>query len=102
MLIHSQGLTAKSALEAMEHSTPPTFQEILVDDLVTKRNKHLLKEINSRLSAWDRIVVPWGAAHIPGIAAEIQKAGFSLVGSRDYRVIRFFGRKAPGSLSDKR
>jgi hypothetical protein len=33
--------------------------------------------------------VPWGVAHMPEIAAEIQKAGFRLNESQDYSVIKF-------------
>jgi hypothetical protein len=97
MLIHSKGFTAKSILEAAEHPTPPDLEEILVDDLLNRRNQHLLNEINARLPKWDKIVIPWGAAHIPGIAEELQKLGFVAVDSRDYRVIRFLGRDTAAS-----
>jgi hypothetical protein len=35
--------------------------------------------------------VPWGAAHMPGIAREILKSGFHLAETREYVVIRFHG-----------
>jgi hypothetical protein len=37
----------------------------------------------------DNIIVPWGAAHMPGLAKEIQKSGFRLDETREYVVIRF-------------
>jgi len=38
-------------------------------------------------------MVPWGVAHMPGIAKEIQKLGFHLDETHDYMVIRFGGLK---------
>jgi hypothetical protein len=89
MLIHTRGVSAGNLLKVAQYSPPPDFQEHLLDDLVKKRNRHLLEEINARLSQSENIIVPWGAAHIPEIAKEIQKAGFRLDQSRDYMVIRF-------------
>jgi hypothetical protein len=51
----------------------------------------LLNEVKTRLPETENIVVPWGAAHMPEIAREIQKDGFRLEESRDYTVIRFGG-----------
>jgi hypothetical protein len=48
-----------------------------------------LDEIQTRLPQSDNIIVPWGVAHMPEIAAEIQKSGFRLDESREYEVIRF-------------
>jgi hypothetical protein len=42
-----------------------------------------------RLSETENIVVPWGAAHMPEIAREIQKEGFRLAEAKDYKVIKF-------------
>jgi hypothetical protein len=61
----------------------------LFDDILEKRNQHLWGEIQKRLSQTDHIVVPWGAAHMPEIAAEIQQAGFKLDDTQRYVVIRF-------------
>jgi len=88
MLIHSQGLNAGTAFQLMQFS-PPHFEEQLFDDLLRKRNRHLLEEIRSRLAASDHLIVPWGAAHMPEIAREIQKAGFHLDETQEYVAIRF-------------
>ena len=76
-------------MELMTLSPPPGFEKELFDDLLRKRNRHLLSEMQKRLPETDNIVVPWGAAHMPEIAREIQKDGFLLEESRDYPVIRF-------------
>jgi len=89
MRIHSNGLNAAALMELMTLSPPPGFEKELFDDLLRKRNRHLLSEMQKRLPETDNIVVPWGAAHMPEIAREIQKDGFRLEESRDYPVIRF-------------
>jgi len=89
MLIHSKGLNAKNVLMLTQYSPSPDFEEQLFDDLLRKRNRRLLDEIDSRLSQSDIIIVPWGVAHMPGIAKEIQRLGFHLQETREYVAIRF-------------
>jgi len=92
MRIHSQGLNAVTLMQLMSFSPPPGFEKELFDDLLRKRNRRLLSEVKARLPETESIVVPWGAAHMPEIAREIQKDGFQLKESRDYSVIRFGGK----------
>ena len=89
MLIHSKGVNAETVLQLMRFSPPPRSEEELWDDLLHKRNRHLLEELHARLPQTEHIIVPWGVAHMPGIAAEIQKAGFRLDETQEYVVIRF-------------
>src|SRR6202040_2002596 len=89
MLLHSKGVNAENVLKLVQYSPPPDFQERLFNDILRKRNRRLLEEIHSRLSETENIVVPWGVAHMPEIAKEIQKSGFRLDETRDYVVIRF-------------
>jgi hypothetical protein len=78
----------------MQYSPPPRFQEELFNDLLRKRNRRLLEEVQARLSQSENIIVPWGVAHMPEIAKEIQKAGFRLDKTSEYIAIRFgSGRK---------
>ena len=90
-LVHSKGLDSRTLLQLMQYAPAPGFEEQLFDDLLAKRNQHLLGEIHSHLEQSDNIMVPWGAAHMPGIAKEIQKAGFRLDETHEYQVIRFHG-----------
>ena len=96
MLIHSKGATAENVMKFMEWSPPPDFEKQLFDDILIKRNEHLLQEIQSHLRQSDNLMVPWGVAHMPGIAREIQKSGFHLAETHDYFVIRF------GKAQDKK
>ena len=89
MLLHSKGLTAETVLTLMRYSPPPHFEEQLFDDLLRKRNGHLLQELQARLPASEQIIVPWGVAHMPGIAEGIQASGFHLTETREYPLVRF-------------
>ena len=76
-------------MKLLQYSPPPHFEGQLFKDLLGKRNRHLLAEIQSWLAQSENIVVPWGVAHMPEIAKEIQKSGFRLAEARDYQAIRF-------------
>jgi hypothetical protein len=89
MLIHAKGVNAENLLKLLEYSPSPDFQEQLFNDLLRKRNRRVLDELNTRLPETDTIIVPWGVAHMPEISKEIQKAGFHLDQTREYVVIRF-------------
>ena len=96
MLLHSRGLTAETVLKLLRYSPPPRVQKQLFDDLLRKRNRHLLQELQARLPASEQFIVPWGVAHMPGISRGIQAAGFHLAETEEYTVIRFHtARKAP-------
>ena len=88
MLVHAKGVTAET-LPLLMKPTPPGLEVLLMEDLLTKRNRHLLDVLEARLPKSDSIIVPWGAAHMPEIAREIQKLGFRAVETRDYVAIRF-------------
>lgn len=89
MLVHSKGITPATGQKVLQFSPAPDFQKQVFGDLLRKRNRHLWEEIQARLPQTDNIIVPWGVAHMPEIAAEIQKAGFRLNESQDYSVIKF-------------
>lgn len=88
MLFHAKGLTPET-LELMMKQSTPGMERKLMDDILTKRNQHLLGVIRTRLADPAEIIVPWGAAHMPEIAREIQKLGFRVVETKDYIAIRF-------------
>lgn len=92
MLVHARGLRPEFLLKLAELSPSGDFERLLVDDLLTKRNRRVLDEIQARLPQTENIMVPWGVAHMPGIAEQIQKSGFRLNDSREYRLIRFGSR----------
>jgi len=87
--IHSKGLNVATLIVLMQKSQDASFEERIWEDLLTKRNDHLLKEIQRELDHYDSIVVPWGALHMPGIAAGIEKSGFKPTAVQEYSVVRF-------------
>jgi hypothetical protein len=91
MLFHAKGVTPETALLFLQNTRlqQPQLLDELFDDILKKRNQHLLGEIQSRLEQSDYLVVPWGAAHMAGISRAIQNSGFHLVETQDYPVIRF-------------
>jgi hypothetical protein len=89
MLIHVRGVSIQTLLPLIQYSPPPHIEQQILEDILGKRNRRVADEIQARLLESENIMVPWGAAHMPGIAKEIQKSGFRLVESREYQVIRF-------------
>jgi hypothetical protein len=89
VFIHAKGLNAETLSALMRYTPPPGIEKQVMDDLLRRRNRHLLDEIRTRLPETENIIVPWGVAHMPELAQEIQKDGFRLDESQAYRVIRF-------------
>jgi hypothetical protein len=103
MLVHAKGMNADTVRQIMQYSPPPHFEGQLIDDLISKRNRHLLEEIRTRLPDPEPLIVPWGVAHMPGIADGIRASGFRLAETRDYTVIRFRSARKDGKgASQKR
>jgi hypothetical protein len=92
---HSKGFTPDAFRELFEKSQSPELLNQLLDDLLTKRNEHLLSVMTNELARADCVVAPWGAAHMPGLARKIQSSGYHLVNSKEYYVFKFrhLGRK---------
>lgn len=88
MLLHSKGVTAETMPTLMK-PTPPGLEKRLMVDILDKRNEHLLKVLYERLPDSKHIIVPWGAAHMPGISHEIENAGFRVVATHPFMAIRF-------------
>jgi hypothetical protein len=91
MAVHSQGMATRS-LPLFATSPSPTDLQSLFDDLLVQRNRHLLMVLEKELLESDHLVVPWGAAHMPGIADGVLQAGFRLHRSQQHVAIRFGGR----------
>ena len=89
MALYAKGVNAETVVPLLQFSAPADFEQQVFEDLLRKRNRHLLEEIQARLSESENLIVPWGAAHMPEIAREIQKSGFRLKETRQYTAIRF-------------
>jgi hypothetical protein len=91
-LVHSQGLNARTLALLLQFAPSPELQQQLLDDVLFKRNAHVLQVLRERLPQANDFIIPWGAAHMAGLAREIQKSGFRLAGTRDFVSIRFGGK----------
>lgn len=89
MAVHARGLDAASLRPLLQYQPPPNFETELFDDLLGKRNRHLLAVIEKELRNSQVLIVPWGAAHMPEVARELQKSGFRLKATEDRVAIRF-------------
>lgn len=94
MLVHAKGPRPDIVLQLLQSTPEPGFEKQLFDDLLHRRNLHVIAELRERLESAEEFVLPWGAAHMPGIAGEIEKLGFRAVETRDFTVLRF-RRRAP-------
>jgi hypothetical protein len=93
MVIHAKGLTAET-LPLLMQPSPADLPQHLFDDLLRRRNEHLLAVLRERLLTSDHLIIPWGAAHMPGISAGVLKAGFRLQNTQESTAIRFGGVKS--------
>src|ERR1043166_6019334 len=89
MLIHGGGVTAENLIKVLQYSPSPDFQEKPLAHLLHKRNRHVLDELNTHLTDSDYIIIPWGAAHMPGISHGLVKAGFHVTETHYYQAVRF-------------
>jgi len=65
----------------------PGLVETVVADVFTRRNEHLIEEIDAALVDFERVVVPWGALHLPEIEAAVVERGFELTTSERRRLV---------------
>jgi len=98
--LYSNGLDPVVLKQLSQKSKDPNLQEEIMTDILVKRNEHLLGEIQSELRRSNLIVVPWGAAHMPGISAEIEKEGFHLTRTQEFKILNF--RTVADALASKK
>lgn len=68
-------------------SSDPETVAAVERDVFTRRNEVLLAAIEAALPDFSRIVVPWGALHLPAIEVEILDDGFELTHSERRRLV---------------
>ena len=56
----------------------PDIVKLFVSEVIDLRNRNLVWEIDRALPEFGRIIVPWGALHMPEIEREILERGFTL------------------------
>lgn len=56
----------------------PQMYEVIMDDILHRRNKVVLGYLDRALARYDTVVVPWGALHMKEIEAGVLERGFVL------------------------
>lgn len=79
---------SEAALSAYRSLSSVDYDQIQ-KDLLDARNAKVSFGIRESLETANNVVVPWGAAHMPGIEAQLLKAGFSSSGSRELTAIEW-------------
>lgn len=71
-----------------ENTNAKTHQ-VVMNDLVVKRNRKLLGYLPKALNKYDTVVIPWGALHMPEIEHAVQSQGFRLLQQQERQSIDF-------------
>ena len=45
--------------------------------MLARRNVHLVEELQGALADYDRVIVPWGALHLPYVQQQLLAMGFT-------------------------
>jgi hypothetical protein len=65
-------------------------QEQVMDDILFSRNQQLVTEIESSLKDYRRVVVPWGAMHLPEIESWLRDHDFVQSGEVERKALSFW------------
>ncbi len=72
-----------------EQNITPETNQVLMDDLLQKRNRSVLSYLPQGLHKYQTLLIPWGALHMPGLETAVKARGFVLQGSRERLSIDF-------------
>jgi len=72
-----------------EKNITPEMYELIIDDILHRRNMELIRYLEKALDRYDTVVIPWGALHMKEIEAEVLKRGFTLQEERERVSIDF-------------
>jgi len=56
----------------------PQMYEVIMDDILHRRNKVLLHHLDNALKRYDTVIIPWGALHMKEIEEQVVLRGFVL------------------------
>ena len=69
--------------------SPRPNPNLLWQDLVEMRNRRVIECMHRFMEEYDNLLVPWGAAHMPGLEKEVLKWGAILKNRRRVRVLNW-------------
>lgn len=73
-----------------EKNITPEMSDIIMDDILHRRNIEVIRYLGKAIDRYDTIVIPWGALHMKEIEAEVLKKGFKLQKERKMVSIDFW------------
>jgi len=65
------------------------MNEVIMDDILYRRNREVIRYLGKALDRYDTVVIPWGAMHMKEIEREVLKRGFVLKEERERLSIDF-------------
>jgi hypothetical protein len=68
------GEALREALRAS--SEHPEVLAAVQRDVFQRRNRHLIAQLDASLLEFERVVIPWGALHLPAVEAALLERGF--------------------------
>ncbi len=72
-----------------EKNITPEVNKIIMDDILYRRNKEVIRHMRKAVERYDTIVIPWGALHMAEIEDEVLEQGFELQQERERVSIDF-------------
>jgi hypothetical protein len=73
----------RTYLAWVRENSPHVTPQIIMDDLLYRRDQEVITHMESMLAHYDTIVIPWGALHMPEIEAAVLQRGFLLSNTRE-------------------
>jgi len=82
-----EGLLAINAWS--EKNITRETHEVIMDDILHRRNRAVIRHLGKALDRYDTVIIPWGALHMKEIEEEVLKRGFVLREERERISIDF-------------
>jgi hypothetical protein len=65
------------------------MNDVIMDDILYRRNREVIRYLGKALDRYDTVVIPWGAMHMKEIEEEVLKRGYRLQEERERVSIDF-------------
>jgi len=71
-----------------DHYTESEIASVF-DDILIRRNEHLLASFDANAMSYDTVIIPWGALHMPGLEAALTARGYAATERRTIRLVNY-------------
>ena len=65
----------------------PQNGELVMHEILMRRNQLLLQTVEAALLDYERVIVPWGALHMPWLEEQIEQRGFERTWMQQHRFV---------------